>query len=79
LYLIAANWEIPELQQIAVLAQAADGETRRQLAARFLTRADNEKKFAAPLPGLAFGQWDIESLGSPGAEGAPMQSARKEE
>jgi hypothetical protein len=73
LYLIAANWEIPELQQIAQEVATANESGRKDLAARFLARAANEKQYAAPLPGLAFGQWDIESLGVPQPENAKKE------
>lgn len=68
LFLVAANWEIPELKQIAHEAATANDGARRALGRRFQERASNEKKFAKPLrPGLAFGQWDIESLGAAAA------------
>lgn len=71
LYMVAANWEIPELQQIAQESAAAPrGETK--LGARFLARAASEKQFGDPLPGLVYHEWNIESLGTP-------QSGGKEE
>ena len=69
LYLVAATWEIPELEQIAKESASAKQGGRKELAKRFLDRAANEKHYAAPLPGPAFGQWDIESLGAPPSDG----------
>jgi len=76
LYMIAADWEIPELQQIAREAANANESVRKDLAKRFLARAEIEKRWAAPLAGLAFGQVNIESLGSLGAP--QTESAKKE-
>jgi len=60
LYLVAANWEIPELQQIAQQASSAKGGSRKSLAQRFLARAKDEKHF---------GHWDVESLGAARPDG----------
>ena len=60
LYLVAANWEIPELQQIAQQAASAKGGSRKSLAQRFLARAKDEKHF---------GHWDVESLGAARPDG----------
>ena len=72
LFLIAANWEIPDLQQIAHEAEAAKEGSRKNLAALFRARAANEIQYA-PLPGLKYRQWDIESLGTPRSGGAEKE------
>ena len=64
IYMVAANWEIPELQN---LLKEAGKKPGARISDRLRARVALDSKYAAPLAGLAFGKWEIESMGSPTA------------
>jgi hypothetical protein len=66
---VAARWEMPELEQLAKAASAqTDPAKRRSALARLLARIDNEKQYAPQLGGLGFGEASFHNSGAAGRQ-----------
>ena len=66
LLLVAANWEIPELQRIADAGAKGQGVDRKELGRELLARYAIEEKYEYPTPGRSrHFELKIDSLGAP--------------